>query len=77
MKFEIYLKALNELAEKRPETKQMEVVYSFDDEGNGFQIVNYDGAIGYFDSEYRGDFTPENQFDKEGITGAANAVCIN
>lgn len=42
MKFKDYLKAINELAEEYPESLEMEVIYSHDDEGNEYQkVINF------------------------------------
>jgi hypothetical protein len=40
MKFKEYLKAINELAQEYPESLNMKVIYSHDDEGNEYQKIN-------------------------------------
>lgn len=66
MKLKQYLKQLNDLAKKHPEALEMDVVYSKDDEGNGFQNIHYAPNMGEFDG---GDFDDESE--------NKNAVCIN
>ena len=67
MKLKEYAKLINVLAEKYPD---IDVVYSHDDEGNEFQMVNYQPGIGHFtDLNYgRGEFEQKNPI---------NAICIN
>ena len=52
------------------------VVYSRDDEGNGFQHIFYTPSLGHFDdwefSQYKPD-DPDNECDKEEI----NSICVN
>ena len=66
MKFKEYLTSLNKLATSNPEALEMDIVYSKDDEGNGFKHVHYNAKIGEFDG--RG-------FD--GDSKIKNSVCIN
>ena len=68
MKFRQYLERLNCLAKNRPESLDLEVVFSKDDEGNGYNFVNYEPSIGHFDGERNGDFEEEK---------LNNAICIN
>lgn len=42
MKLKAYLAELNKLVESNPEALEFEVVTSIDDEGNGYNIVNYE-----------------------------------
>lgn len=70
MKFKEYLSSLNELAEKRPSLLELDVVYSRDDEGNGFQYVAVPPVPGYF---YDGCFESEDDSDEPEM----NCVCIN
>jgi len=69
IKLKEYIANLNKLAKKHPEALTMDVVYSIDDEGNGFQKINYAPQIGEYQGDYHGDF------DGEGKN--KNAVCIN
>jgi hypothetical protein len=53
----------------------MDVVYSRDDEGNGYQRVHYGPNKGIFEDR---DFIPADQLeDYEREEGEINAVCIN
>jgi hypothetical protein len=67
MKFKKYLWNLNELAKDRPETLEFDVVFSIDDEGNGFNLVNFEPAVGSYDKDDK-EFKEENE---------NNAVCVN
>lgn len=40
MKFKDYLKKLQKFAKENPDSLELPVIYSKDDEGNGFQLVN-------------------------------------
>ena len=61
-----YIGFLNELATENPEALDMPVVTSIDDEGNGFNDVNYKPALGEFAA---------GEFDAE--SDSPNAVCLN
>jgi hypothetical protein len=63
-----YTENLVKLMKEKPETADLMVVTSRDDEGNGFNLVYYEPSVGIYDKEDRGfetDRTP------------ANAVCVN
>lgn len=70
MKFSEYIKNIQEFAEKHPESLDMEVIYSSDDEGNSYNAVYYTPTLMMVEdrepicSEEDEDFIP-------------NAVCIN
>lgn len=56
-----YMEELKELAEAHPEALDYPVVYSRDDEGNGFQHVHYSPDVGHFeDGEFDKDEDPKN-----------------
>jgi hypothetical protein len=81
MKFKEYLKELIDFAEKNPSSLEMDVIYSRDDEGNGYQLVN-DGApaMGMFADE--GEFYIEEDEEylvEEGMIEKFefNAIIIN
>jgi hypothetical protein len=75
MKLRQYLEELKEFAETFPECLDMDVVYSRDDEGNGYQRVHYGPNKGIFEDL---DFIPADQLeDYEREEGDINAVCIN
>lgn len=81
MKFKEYIKNINKFAEENPESLEMEVLYSKDNESNEFNKI-YDAPIlGNFDEDDK-DFIsneqiiePENEYDKDDYP--LNAVCIN
>lgn len=72
MKFDLYVKQVTQLLIDRPETANLDVITSKDDEGNGFNQVHYQPYLGHFDGE---DFTGENV--DEDIRQKSNAVCVN
>ncbi len=67
-----YSKKIAKLAEKYPDAK---VIYSRDEEGNGFDEVYYDPTLGNFDTER----DPGEEFvsAREKPKAKVNAVCIN
>lgn len=85
MKLAQLLDQLNELAKERPEALEMEVVYSRDDEGNGFQLLGSIGGIGCYDTDSGlDDFIFEEHYkddpewyNEEGLEFKPNAICIN
>lgn len=58
-----YIKDLEVLAKKYPEAK---VIYSKDDEGNGFNYVHFAPAPGNFN---------DGEFDDD--SRSVNAICLN
>jgi hypothetical protein len=66
MKLKEYIEQLQKFAEMNPETLEMDVIYSRDDEGNGFQEVHYAPSKGFYEG-YEFDESDED----------VNAVCIN
>ena len=68
MKFSKYLEQLNQLAKEQPETLDMDVIYAKDDEGNGFQQINYSPTVGEFDGAI-------GEYDN--CSKNKNAVCVN
>lgn len=75
MKLRDYLEELKEFVETFPECLDMEVVYSRDDEGNGYQRVYYGPTKGIFEDS---DFISADQLeDYEREESEINAVCIN
>lgn len=82
MKFKEYLENLNKLAQEKPETLEMVVVYAKDDEGNGFQEVHYTPTVGNYDPEDSwGGFTSEANIKEEPEEYdediEINSICIN
>lgn len=73
MTFKEYLANLNKFAEEHPEALELDVIASIDDEGNGYNKVQYYPSVGRFeDGEFRG--LDEDSDDDEEDT---NAICIN
>ena len=66
MKFKEYVEGLNKLLKERPESAELDVVTSIDDEGNGYKLVSFDASIGHLDEH--DEFTEERK---------PNAVCVN
>ncbi len=71
MKLKDYLNHLNGLVEQNKELLELDVVYSVDDEGNGFDKVKYFPCIGTYES---GSFIT---FREDSHKGDLNAICIN
>jgi len=68
MKLKEYITKLSKLVEENSEVGNFEVVYSIDEEGNGFGQIFYDPTLGVFnDGEFNTDMDIEYK----------NAVCIN
>jgi hypothetical protein len=66
MTLEKYITKLNKLVEKHPESLNMKVVFSIDEEGNEFKPVIYDPSIGnYIDGDFKVALSK------------CNSVCIN
>lgn len=81
MTFKEYIDTLNTMLYERPGLGGMDVVYASDDEGNEYQKVVYTPTLGYFEGEYRGEFTPDSLFEEYLVDYdtqlVANAICIN
>lgn len=70
-----FMENLNELIKENPETLDMEVVTSRDDEGNGFNRVYFTPSKGIYEDN---DFIPFGSYeDYERNECDTNAVCIN
>ena len=70
-----YIEQLQNFAETNPETLDMDVIYSRDDEGNGFQQIHYAPSKGFYeDSEF---ISVEQLEDYNREENGVNAVCIN
>lgn len=76
MKLKEYLNNLNKLVKNNPELLDYTVVYSKDDEGNGFNEIYYDATIGKFDED---EFLELGYDMEEYIIEEkdCNAICIN
>lgn len=82
MNFKTYLENLNKLAQENPETLEMTVIYSKDDEGNGYQEVHYQPTLGNYDPEDDwGGFSSEDNIKEEPEEYdediKINSICIN
>jgi len=75
MTLQEYIENLVEFSKENPETLNMQVVTSRDDEGNGFNLVYYKPSKGIFEDR---DFISEDSIsDYERDTNDINAVCVN
>lgn len=75
MKLKDYIKNLQDFTNKNPESLELDVVTSADDEGNRFNLVYFGPAIGYFDGE---NFIDVSQYEEmEYDSERTNSVCIN
>lgn len=74
MKLKEWLDDLNAQVEKRPELLECVIVTAIDDEGNGYNSVNFTAAPGNYD-EY--EFTPEGQMDEISEEAEVNSICLN
>lgn len=70
-----YIKGLEKFAEENPDTLEMQVITSKDDEGNGFNPVYYSPGKGIFEDR---EFISSKQYeDMEREESETNAVCVN
>jgi hypothetical protein len=70
-----FIENLNKFVKENPETLEMQVVTSKDDEGNGFNLVHYEPSKGIFEDR---DFISFEQYeDFERDENETNAVCVN
>jgi hypothetical protein len=75
MKLKEYIEQLQKFAQMNPETLDMDVIYSRDDEGNGFGQVHYAPSKGIYEDM---EFIASDQLeDYERDTTDINSVCIN
>ena len=74
MKLKTYIKNLQKLIKENPDALGYDVVYSKDDEGNGFQKVQFDPSIGEFSGR---EFDQEEDGDEWLQEHSRNAICIN
>lgn len=73
-----FLDNINKMVEKDSSVLDLKVIYSKDDEGNGYQEVYYDPTLFYSEDDFtvsQEDFDDEQEcFDEELVV---NAICIN
>ena len=81
MKLREYLEALNELVKENPDALEMEVAYTKDDEGNGYQYVSATPEVNRFMGEggYHIELVHPDDFeeDPEDYQEAFKCVLIN
>ena len=81
MKLKNYVENLQEFLKNNPETAEMEVVTSIDDEGNGYNIVQFGPSIAQFHSMEDPWLELVGFYEKEDKESPAledcNAVIIN
>ena len=63
---------LNKIMQEYPETAKYKVITAIDDEGKGYNPVEYIPSLGYYNDESQ-DFFNEN----DGYEESANAICVN
>jgi len=70
-----FIENLNEFVKENPETLEMQVIASKDDEGNGFYPVSFEPSKGVFED---GEYVSLEQYeDWDREESETNAVCIN
>jgi hypothetical protein len=69
MTLEEYMRALRKLVKQNPKAKKFKIVYSIDDEGNGFDDVKFGPTMGITDRF--NDFKANIDQDK------SDTVCVN
>ena len=76
MKLKEFIDNLNNFVAENPEALDFNVVYSADDEGNWYNMVNFKPCLGFYeDREFKSvDYDDE---DVEMALAEYNAVCIN
>ena len=56
---------------------ELQVVYSIDDEGNGYKPIYFNASAGHYED---GEWTTEGELQEEGEEipeGFFNAICVN
>jgi|TARA_Y100000310_G_C20571644_1_gene758347 uncharacterized protein YkuJ len=77
MKLHEYIEQLQEFVADNPECDDMEVVFSKDEEGNGFNVVSYSPSKGVFNRNDK-DFIESGNLEGYGFDDSdINSVCIN
>jgi hypothetical protein len=77
MKLSEHIGMLQHLLEQ---SGDLDLIYSRDDEGNGYHPVNYLPSIMYVESDFRNysDAYSEDDFEERGLTDSyQKVVCIN
>jgi hypothetical protein len=69
-----YIENLQKIVERNPEYENLEVVYSVDDEGNGYGGINYTPTLGFWNEDDNFISADSEDFN-EG--DPINVICIN
>lgn len=75
MKLGQYIKQLQEVIETNSAYEDLDVIYAKDDEGNGYQHINYSPTLGHNseEGEYYAEFESGEECDEDDI----NCICVN
>jgi hypothetical protein len=63
---------IKELQEFYKENGDMECYYSHDDEGNGYQKVNYTATLRFLNQDERDEYEVESLYDEEDLDDSYN-----
>lgn len=75
MTLKVFIENLNKFVKENPETLDMQVITSKDDEGNSYNLVFYSPSKGIYENS---DFISFGQYeDYEREVSETNAVCLN
>mgnify|MGYP001768904570 CR=1 FL=1 len=78
MKLREYMMALNELVKKNPSFLDLDIIYSRDDEGNGYQEICFSPVPGrYEDGEFESCDYDEDDNEIDIPDDEINAICMN
>jgi hypothetical protein len=70
-----FIKNLKQFVKENPETLEMQVVTSINDEGNGYNLVQFTPSKGIFeDKEF---ISSDGYEEEERESSETNAVCVN
>lgn len=70
-----YIENLNEFVKENPETLNMQVVTSSDDEGNSYSLVHFTPSKGIYKNREFISYEQYEDWDRE--DSETNAVCVN
>ena len=73
MKLRKFLNNIDNLVKEYPEILEYEVVYSEDEEGNGFNIIYYEPSIGVYNKQDKEFYLGEMELSQNDI----KVICIN
>lgn len=82
MKLKEYIEKLNKLIAENPESLEMDVITSSDDEGNSYNEVHFAPSLGRLDEDGEfdslDDVVDEAQYQGDAsIVDGCNVVCLN